>query len=83
MRYFNWRSLYLSCLLGVTISLGLLSLFSALLPVQAPEVSSQSPQKGVIKTCTGQRIALGAPQLTDAQLKALIGCSTEAIPQLL
>jgi len=79
----NWRSLFLSCFLGVTAGSGLLPLFSALVSVQAAEVSSQGPQEGVIKTCTGQRIALGAPQLTEADLKGLTRCSSEVMPQLL
>ena len=83
MRYYDCRSLFLSCLLGVTAGLGLFPLSPALVMVQASELGSQKPQEGVIKTCTGQRIDLGAPQLTDADLKALTSCSSQVTPQLL
>jgi len=83
MRYPKWRSLYLSCILGVTAGSGLLPLSPALVIVQASELGSQNPQDGVIKTCTGQRIDLGAPHLTDADLKVLTRCSSGVMPQLL
>jgi hypothetical protein len=51
--------------------------------VQAAELSSQGSQDGVIKACTGQSINLGAPQLTEADLKVLTGCGSGVIPQLL
>ena len=84
MHCFVWKSiLLLSCTLALTPeqSLPLFPLAPGL--VQAAEPSNQSPQDGVIKTCTGQRIDLGAPQLTDADLKALTSCSSEVMPQLL
>ena len=83
MRYYDCRSLFLSCLLGVTAGSGLLPLSPALVMVQASELGSQKPQEGVIKTCTGQRIDLGAPQLTDVDLKTLTSCSSQVTPQLL
>ena len=83
MRYYDCRSLFLSCLLGVTAGLGLLPLSPALVMVQSSELGSQKPQESVIKTCTGQLIDLGTPQLTDADLKGLTRCSSEVMPQLL
>ena len=58
MRYPHWRSVFLSCFLGVTVGSGLLPLSPTLVMVQASELGSQHPQEGVIKTCTGQRIDL-------------------------
>ena len=51
--------------------------------VQAAEISGQNPLDGIIKSCTGQSINLGAPKLTDNDLKVLTGCSAEVMPQLL
>jgi HEAT repeat protein len=69
--------------LGLTASSGLLPYFSVPIAVQASELSSQGSQDGLIKTCTGQRLDLRAPQLTDVDLKSLIPCASEVIPQLL
>jgi len=51
--------------------------------VQAAEISSQNPLDGVIKSCKGQSINLGAPKLTDDDLKVLTGCNAEVMPQLI
>jgi hypothetical protein len=83
MRYRKWRSLFLSCILGLTTSPSLLSYSPVPIVVQASELSSQGSQDRLIKTCTGQRLDLSAPQLTDADLKDLIPCTSEVIPQLL
>ncbi len=83
MRYPGWRSLFLSCILGLTTGSDLLPFSSAIIAVQAAERRSQSLQDGVIQACTGQSIDLGAPQLTNAELTALASCSSEVIPQLL
>jgi HEAT repeat protein len=84
VRCFVWKSiLLLSCTLALTQEQSLPLFPSAPGLAQAAEPSNQSPQEGVIKTCTGQRIDLGAPQLTDADLKALTRCSSEVMPQLL
>jgi HEAT repeat protein len=50
---------------------------------KATELNRQNSQAGIIKACMGQSIELGAPQLTDADLKILTSCSAEVIPQLL
>jgi HEAT repeat protein len=83
MGYHKWQSLYLSGILGLTAGLGLLPIFSAPIAVQADELSSQSPEDGVIKNCIGRRIELGSSQLRDADLKALTSCSSEVIPQVI
>ena len=84
MRCFVWKFiLLLSCTLALTPEQGLLLSTSAPSLAQAAEPSNQSPQDGVIKTCTGQRIDLGSPQLTNADLKALTSCSSEVMPQML
>jgi HEAT repeat protein len=83
MRHHSLRVLFLSCFLGLTAGSGLLPLSSLQIAVQAAELGSQGSQDGVIKACTGQSINLGAPQLTEADLKVLTGCSSGVIPQLL
>jgi HEAT repeat protein len=75
--------LFLSCFLGLTAGSGLLPLSSIQIAVQAPELRSQGSQDSLIKACTGQSVNLGAPQLTEADLKVLTSCSSEVIPQLL
>jgi hypothetical protein len=79
----NTISLVLSCTMGLTICSSLLPFPSASIVVQASEIRTQSFQDGVIQACQGQRINLGTPQLTNVELKALVTCDTEAIPQLL
>ena len=83
MRHHSLRVLFLSCFLGLTASSGLFPLSSIQFAVQGAELSSQGSQDGVIKACTGQSINLGAPQLTEADLKVLTGCNSGVIPQLL
>jgi HEAT repeat protein len=65
------------------VLLVLLVVSSISVTVQATELNSESPQNGIIKACTSQRIDLSAPQLTDSDLEALTHCSSEVIPQLL
>ena len=83
MHYRSPKVLFLSFFLGLTAGSGLLPLPSIQIAVQAAELNSQGSQDGVIKACTGQSINLGAPQLTESDLKVLTGCSAEVIPQLL
>jgi hypothetical protein len=82
VRYFKCRSVFLSCIIGLTTSSGLFPLSSTLIAVQASELSSQSFQEGVIRGCTSEHIDLGAPQLTSAELETLASCGSEVIPQL-
>lgn len=83
MRHYSLRVLFLSCFLGLTAGSVLLPLSSIQIVVQAAELGSQGSQDGVIKACTGQSINLGVPQLTEADLKVLTGCSSGVIPQLI
>jgi HEAT repeat protein len=81
VHYPRGRSLFLYCILGLMTSL--LSCSSALVTDKATELSRQNSQAGIVKACIDQNIELGAPQLTDADLKALASCSSEVLPQLL
>jgi|GEM_PF-1757163 len=83
MRHHTLRVIFLSCFLGLTAGSYLFPLSSIQISVQAAEPNSQGSQDGVIKACTGQSINLGAPQLTEADLKVLTGCGSGVIPQLL
>lgn len=83
MRYLSWRSIVLFCAIGFTTGSNLLPFFSRFIEVQASEIGSQSSQNRMIQTCTGQYIDLGMPQMSEAELNALVNCGSRTIPQLL
>lgn len=74
MRYPNWKLFTLSYIVGLLAYLGVFPFSS---------YANQNARSEEIKTCTGQRIVLNTPQLTNADLKNLGNCSSETIPQLL
>jgi HEAT repeat protein len=82
MRYPDWYLLLLVCI--VSSAAANLSLFPQLSKTAAMEITTKEQRlaDGVIKGCSDQRIEIVSPALTNEELKKLVECSADVVPQL-